>query len=184
MSQFRDFTVTSEEFEKLDDEFSQLCYFVSWQLMQNNSKNNHQHEIDDFKQELIMAVIRAASYYKRQTWIESLFVLLNQYISQNSIWSEINANLQDLWAKKTHHGAYKRKFGEEQEEILDKLAKKFIPDEMRPKKNLPIQINTKFKIYAKRIIWNASRFIGKKITKEKSLRVGQVSLSEHDFLFY
>ena len=64
------------------------------------------------------------------------------------------------------------------------LAGKFVQEIEMPSKNAQIIINNKFKIYAKRIIWNASRFIGKKITKEKTIRVGQVSLSEHDFLFY
>ncbi len=184
MNAFKSFSITSHEYELLEDEFSQLCYFVSWQLMQNNSKNNHQHEIEDFKQELLMAVIRAGSYYKRQTWIESVFVKLDQFVPKETIWSEINKSLQYLWSKKTQHGAYKRKFGEEQEDILEMLAGKFVPEIEMPSKNAQIIINNKFKIYAKRIIWNASRFIGKKITKEKTIRVGQVSLSEHDFLFY
>lgn len=184
MNTFKNFSITAEEYELLEEEFSQLCYFVSWQLMQNNSKNNHQHEIEDFKQELLMSVIRAGSYYKRQTWIEAVFQKLDKYIETNDIWSELNKSLQYLWSKKTQHGAYKRKFGEEQEEILEMLAVKFIPKDEMPSKSSPIIINTKFKIYAKRIIWNASRFIGKKITKEKQIRVGQVSLSEHDFLFY
>ena len=184
MNAFKSFSITSHEYELLEDEFSQLCYFVSWQLMQNNSKNNHQHEIEDFKQELLMAVIRAGSYYKRQTWIESVFVKLDQFVPKETIWSEINKSLQYLWSKKTQHGAYKRKFGEEQEDILEMLAGKFVQEIEMPSKNAQIIINNKFKIYAKRIIWNASRFIGKKITKEKTIRVGQVSLSEHDFLFY
>jgi hypothetical protein len=184
MNTFKSFTISSEEYVLLEKEFNQLCYFVSWQLMQNNSKNNHQHEIDDFKQDLLMAVLRAGSYYKRQTWIESVFLKLDQYVPKETIWEEINKSLQHLWSRKTHHGAYKRKFGEEQEEILEMMANKFVPVEEIPLKSLHVMINNKFKIYAKRIIWNASRFIGKKITKEKQIRVGQVSLSEHEFLFY
>ena len=94
MNPFREFAISSDEYEVLEKEFSQLCYFVSWQLMQNNCKNNHQHEIDDFKQELLLSVIRAGSYYKRQTWIESVFELLNKYIPEDAIiWHNVKSSV-------------------------------------------------------------------------------------------
>ena len=65
-----------------------------------------------------MSVIRAGSYYKRQTYIESSFEILEKYVSDDGIFKKIFDSLKDLWKNKTHHGAYRRKFGDPQEEIL------------------------------------------------------------------
>jgi hypothetical protein len=62
------FKINSEEFKELEEKFGQLCLYASWQLMSNNSRNNHQLDVEDIKQELLMSVIRAGSYYKRQTY--------------------------------------------------------------------------------------------------------------------
>ena len=177
------FRINAQEFQALEEKFGQLCLFASWQLMQNNSKNNHQLDVEDIKQELLMAVIRAGSYYKRQTYIESCFEALINHIPAEGIFNKTYEVLKNLWKNKTHHGAYRRKFGDLQEEILEKLVCKFVPMEERPDIKLALNINTKFVIYTKQIIWNAARHLGKKITKEKSIRFGQVSLSEHEYLF-
>jgi uncharacterized FAD-dependent dehydrogenase len=108
---------------------------------------------------------------------------LEKHVPQEGIFKKLFDSLKDLWKNKTHHGAYRRKFGEPQEEILEKLVKKFVPSQERPDINLKLIINTKFIIYTKQIIWNAARHVGKKITKEKTIRVGQVSLSEHEHLY-
>lgn len=183
MKIFELFKINTKEFEALEEKFGQLCLFASWQLMQNNSRNNHQLDVEDIKQELLMAVIRAGSYYKRQTYIESSLEILEKHIEQSGIFKNTYETLKNLWKNKTHHGAYRRKFGDPQEEILEKLVIKFVPENERPDINLPLNINTKFVIYTKQIIWNAARHLGKKITKEKHIRVGQVSLSEHEHLF-
>ena len=177
------FRIDAEEFLALEEKFGQLCLFASWQMMQNNSRNNHQLDVEDIKQELLMAVLRAGSYYKRQTYIESSFEILDKNIPQEGIFRKVFDSLKDLWKNKTHHGAYRRKFGDPQEEILEKLVKKFVLKEDRPDIKLRLDINTKFIIYTKQIIWNAARHIGKKITKEKHIRFGQVSLSEHEHLY-
>lgn len=183
MKIFQMFKINSEEFKELEEKFGQLCLYASWQLMSNNSRNNHQLDVEDIKQELLMSVIRAGSYYKRQTYIESSFDTVEKYIPQDGIFRKIFESLKDLWKNKTHHGAYRRKFGDPQEEILEKLIKKFVPLQERPDINLKLMINTKFVIYTKQIIWNATRHVGKRITKEKHIRVGQVSLSEHEHLY-
>ena len=41
-------------------------------------------------------------------------------------------------------------------------------------------IDTKFSTYCKAIVWNGQKSLGKKITREKSVRNGVVSLSEFD----
>jgi hypothetical protein len=43
-------------------------------------------------------------------------------------------------------------------------------------------METKFLTYCKQILWNATKHLGKKISREKPLRSGQVSLSDHDYL--
>jgi hypothetical protein len=183
MTIFQMFKINAEEFKELEEKFGQLCLYASWQLISNNSRNNHQLDVEDIKQELLMSVLRAGSYYKRQTYIESSFDILEKHVPQEGIFKKLFDSLKDLWKNKTHHGAYRRKFGEPQEEILEKLVKKFVPLQERPDINLKLIINTKFIIYTKQIIWNAARHVGKKITKEKTIRVGQVSLSEHEHLY-
>jgi hypothetical protein len=43
-------------------------------------------------------------------------------------------------------------------------------------------MDSKFATYCKAITWNAQKSLGKKITREKSIRTGMVSLSEYDYL--
>jgi hypothetical protein len=69
-----------------------------------------------------------------------------------------------------------------QEKILDRIINKFVPKEHRPKKDAPLKIDSKFTTYCKAIVWNGQKSMGKKITREKSIRSGMVSLSEFDFL--
>lgn len=183
MKIFQMFKINADEFKELEEKFGQLCLYASWQLISNNSRNNHQLDVEDIKQELLMAVIRSGSYYKRQTYIESSFETLERHIPEEGIFKKLFDSLKDLWKNKTHHGAYRRKFGDPQEEILEKLVKKFVPSDERPDINLRLSINIKFIVYTKQIIWNAARHVGKKITKEKTIRVGQVSLSEHEHLY-
>ena len=92
--------------------------------------------------------------------------------------------LELLWINRTRHGANRQKFGDYQEKILDDLCNFYTPKEQRPEKNRKLVFDTKFFTYCKQIIWNAQRNLGKKITREKPLRSGQVSLSDHDYLVY
>lgn len=90
--------------------------------------------------------------------------------------------LVDLWHNRTRHGASKQKFGPHQEAMLERLVQKVIPKTERPSKEKPLDIDAKFKIYCKAITWNTQKSMGRKITKEKSIRSGQVSLSDYDYL--
>jgi len=90
--------------------------------------------------------------------------------------------LEHLWANKTRHGANRQKFGEFQEQVLERIVKKFVPKNLRPNKYKSLSIDPKFRTYCKNITWNAQKSMGKKITREKSWRSGLVSLSEYDYL--
>lgn len=176
------FPITNEEYKQLDKKFGQLCHFAAWELKKKNSNNNHTDDQEDISQDLKISLIRAGSYYKRQTYIEDIFEKLKDYLEDNFLKS-ILEELVDLWENRTRHGANRQKFGPFQEDILDKLLE-MMPENERPNRFRSLLIDDKFENYAKRIIWNQQRAIGKKITREKSLRNGAVSLSEFDYLAF
>jgi hypothetical protein len=181
LSIFKNFPITHDEYKLLEKKFGQLCYYASWQLARKNSSNNHQCDIEDFCQELMFSVLRAGSYYKRQVYIDSSLQALSN--SNLPIFTKLLlTELADLWANRTRHGANRQKFGDYQEEILQGLCQKYLPADKIPSTQKPLQFETKFSTYCKQIIWNAQRNLGKKITREKPLRSGQVSLSDHDYL--
>jgi len=181
LSIFKNFPITQDEYKLLEKKFGQLCYYASWQLTRKNSSNNHQFDIEDFCQELMFSVLRAGSYYKRQVFIDSSLNALTK--AKLPEFAKLILNeLTDLWANRTRHGANKQKFGDHQEEILKKMCQQYLDQETVPQVDRPLQFETKFATYCKQIIWNAQRNLGKKITREKPLRSGQVSLSDHDYL--
>ena len=177
------FPITEEEYQLLDEKFGNLCYYAAWQLKKKNSQNYFSKDPlgEDDVQDLRIALIRAGSYYKRQTYIESCFDALNEHAKDPFI-KKMSVSLQKLWEDRRRHGANRQKFGEYQEQILDRLVLKHVPKKERPDKRKPVKMDTKFYTYAKQIIWNASKSIGKKITREKAIRHGMVSLSEFDYL--
>lgn len=175
------FPITEEEYSELDRRFGNLAHYAAWQLNKKNSKNNSTNEPEDDVQELRIALIRAGSYYKRQTYIEECFDVLDAHVSDKFI-KKLVAQLKQLWLDRRRHGANRQKFGEFQEIILDRLVKKHVPKNARPRRDQPLRIDTKFCTYAKQILWNAQKSLGKKITREKSWRTGLVSLSEYDYL--
>jgi hypothetical protein len=59
---------------------------------------------------------------------------------------------------------------------------KTLPLELHPKKDRNLIIDSDFSTYCKAIAWNCQKNIGKKITRERSIRGNSVSLSQHDFL--
>jgi hypothetical protein len=188
----------------LDDKFGKLCHYASWQLNKKNSKNNHTDDPEDTVQSLRIALIRAGSYYKRQTYIEACFnaiaVIKREYVeddepdmptgpkyvdsmkhTSDKLLKDFCSHLLDLWNNKTRHGANRQKFGDFQEELLDMLLRT-VPKDQWPDKNASLVIDGKFVTYCKQIIWNQQKQMGKKITREKSWRTGLVSLSEYDYL--
>ena len=177
----KNFPITEDEYFKLNTKFGKLCYYASWQLSRRNSNNNHNYEIEDFQQELMISILRAGSYYKRQCYLEKSFECIRNHCSTKKDISKLD-NLMKLWSNRTKHGANRQVFGEPEEEILENLVKKTTPKEFRPSKETDLILDGKFFTYAKQILWNCQRSIGKKITKERPIRVGQVSLSDFDYL--
>lgn len=175
------FQITTPEYEVLEKELGKLCYKAANVLKSQNYANNYIDEPEDIVQQLRIIMMKAGSYYKRQTYIEQSFDALQQHVRDKFI-KRLLVSLVDLWKDRTRHGANRQKFGILQEKLLDRLVRKHVPKEARPDRNAPLNFDCKFKIYCKHIIWNHIRAIGKKITKEKSIRQGMVSLSEFDYL--
>jgi hypothetical protein len=176
------FPITNEEFQELSDSFTKLCYHAAHELQRKNSRNNYTDDFDDISQELHLSMIRAGSYFKRQVYIENCLELAKKYASKDKFLSKIVANLDELWTNRTRHGANRQKFGPHQEAILERIIKKVVPKDARPNPQAPLKIDGKFARYCKAIVWNGQKNMGKKITKEKVIRAGQVSLSEYDYL--
>lgn len=175
------FPISEEEYTLLDDKFGDLAYYALWQLKKKNSNNSQTNDPDDDIQELRIAMIRAGSYYKRQTYIEDCFMALRTHAKDKFI-RKIVRQLVQLWLKRRRHGANKQVFGAFQEILLDRLVKRYVPKEFRPHRSQPLKIDAKFTTYCKQIIWNAQKSLGKKITRDKPIRTGLVSLSEFDYL--
>jgi len=175
------FPVTEEEYLLLNSKFGELCEYQAWQLLKKNTKNNHTDSQEDIAQDMRIALLRAASYYKRQCYIENALNLCKKYANDEFIKSVIK-QLINLWKNKTRHGANCQKFGPHQEKMLDKLVKCLVPIKERPDKSAPLKMDSKFITYCKAITWNAQKALGKRITREKSIRTGMVSISEFDYL--
>lgn len=175
------FPISNEEYAALEKTFGQLTKYASWQLLRKNAKNNHTDDFEDINQELIMSLIRAGSYYKRQIYIEQCFTVAKKYVKDVFIFKLLEG-LENLWLNRTRHGANRQKYGYYQEELLYRIVKKFVPSSERPKKNAPLEIDSKFSTYCKAIAWNAQKSLGRKITKEKTIRSGIASLSDFDYL--
>jgi len=175
------FPIREDEFRELEKAFGQLCYYAAWQLSRKNTKNNHQNDIDDFQQELLFSVIRAGSYYKRQVYIERSLAICTDF-AHDPFLVHVLGELQHLWDNRTRHGANRQKFGRYQERLLRLIMRNIVPKSLRPSRRQRLKLDTKFGTYCKQIIWNAQRSMGKRITREKPLRSGQVSLSEFDYL--
>lgn len=189
------YPITSDEYSVLEDKFGQLCHYQSWQLLKKNTRNNHTNEEDDIAQEMRLALIRSACYYKRQVYIEKCLKSVGTYTEDantgekifnstidHSFTKMVVEELANLWANRTRHGANRQKFGPHQEAMLFKIVKKYVPKVERPNRTDPLVLDAKFNTYCKAITWNAQKSIGKKITREKSWRTGLVSLSEFDYL--
>ena len=175
------FSVSEDEWVLLQDKFEALCHFQAWQLLKKNTKNNHTNDFDDVAQELRMHLLIAGSYYKRQVYIERCLETAKKYAEDKFMRFVLN-ELCELWANRKRHGANRQKFGPFQEKMLDKIVRTVVPRKYRPSKKSPLQIDSKFATYCKAIAWNCQKTLGKKITKEKPIRTGQVSISEFDYL--
>ncbi len=179
---YKCFPVTEDEFRELEDKYGKLTKYQSWQLIRKNNRNNHTEDPEDFFQDLSISLLRAGSYFKRQTYVESCLELCRKYAKDRFLRRMVR-ELQKLWKNKTRHGANRQKFGPYQEMLLGKLVRTLVPPAERPSKLVRLTVDDpKFRTYCKAITWNEQKAAGKKITREKSIRAGQVSLSEYDYL--
>ena len=175
------FNINDQEYKELQHRFGKLAWHASHELKKKNSCNNYTDDPEDIQQELQMSMLRAGSYYKRQIYIESCFVAVKKHSKDKFICRMIE-ELENLWRNRTRHGANKQKFGPFQEQLLSKLVRAIVPKDQQPDKAASLKIDAKFSTYCKAIIWNGQKSMGKKITREKSIRSGQVSLSEYEHI--
>lgn len=175
------FAITNEEYRTIEKDFGKLAYFASWQFIRNNKGNNHTEDVEDVKQEVLLSLVRAGRYFKRQAWIVASLEVLEKHIT-DEFTRAIVEELKGLWDRRKKHGAGKRTFGEEQEDLLDQLVNKYVPENERPNKSKPLEVSTKFKTYAKSIAWNAFKQLGFRTTRERPLRMGMASLCDNPHL--
>jgi hypothetical protein len=180
-SMYKTFGLSNEEFKLLMSKFHDLCLFQAWNLLRKNAHNNHTDELEDIEQDLLIALIKAGVYYKRQVYIEDCLELAKKYAKDGFV-KNIVEELNDLWQKRTKHGANKQKYGEQQERILENIINKIVPKNKRPDPKRPLIIDNKFSTYCKKITWNQQKSLGKKITRERTVRNGATSLSCFDYL--
>lgn len=175
-----DYEISNEEYHLLEEQFGKLCWHAAHDLKRKNTLNNYTEDIDDIYQELMSAMLVAGSYTKRQRYIEKCLVLTKEYTSGFLL--EIVNTLAELWENKTKHGASRSLFGQYQEKMLYRILKRSVPKTLHPEKNSPLQLDAKFINYAKFILWNRQKKLGKNITKEKTFRNNLVSISEFSHL--
>jgi hypothetical protein len=178
---FQNFPISNDEYIELESKFEDLCKFAAWQLKRKNVKNNCTDELDDYIQEFRTAMVHAGSYYKRQLYIEACLETVAKY-AKDKFTKKIIKELQRLWENRKCHGASRQRFGEYQERILERIVKRIVPKEDQPNKNRSLIIDKKFPTYCKNIIWNRQKAVGKKISRERCIRTGLVSLSSFDYL--
>lgn len=174
----RSFPIENEEYLALEHEFGRLTKFAAHQLLRKNTSNNHTDDFEDINQELLIAMIRAGCYHKRQVYIRDCLAAAKRF-ARDSFVIVILEELENLWVNRTRHGANKQKFGRFQEELLERIVQRVVPKSKRPDKKRPLEMDAEFTGYCKTITWNDQKRMGRKITREKPLRTGQVSLSEH-----
>lgn len=175
------YSINESEFKELDMKFGRLIWHAAHELKKKNTRNNFIEDLEDIKQELQMSMLRAGSYYKRQVYIEKCFESVRKHVKDKFV-KMLLEQLEDLWLNRTRHGANRQKYGAFQEKMLDTMVKKIVPKNEIPDKNAPLKIDSKFATYCKAIVWNGQKSMGKKITREKSIRTGLVSLSEFDYM--
>lgn len=178
---FDNFSVTSEEYDVLEEKFGRLCHKANHELKRKNYHNNITDDHDDIAQELRIKLLTAGAYQKRQTYIESSLQIANKYVTDKLI-KLILAELEILWENRKRHGANRQKFGDYQELLLEQIIIHYVPKDIRPSKKAVLNVDSDFSTYCKTIVWNGQKTMGKKITKEKTIRSGIVSLSEFHHL--
>lgn len=174
------FPISETEYKLLSQEFGGLAVFGAKKFIEKNSKNCY-NDRDDIIQNIFCDLIKASSYSKRQIYINKCFLACNRYI-KDKFMRKILKTLEMLWGNRTKHGANRQVFGKCQEDILEKLVQTYVPDKKKPDKKAPLIIDESFAKYAKSALWNNLRGSGRKITRDKSINKGMVSLSDFNYM--
>ena len=175
------FPISDEEYHELHQKFDKLCCFAVWQLKKRNQTYDVLSDVDDDIQELRIALLRAASYYKRQSFIEDCFRALSAARLPGPV-REVVDELWGVWESRRLHGSERKKFAAYQEEMLWQAVERHVKSAARPSASRPLRVDRRFHTYCKQIVWNAQKTIGKKLTRDKSRRRGESSLTEHEYL--
>jgi hypothetical protein len=85
------FPISNEEYAELEAKFGGLAHYAAWQLKKKNSKNSMTNDQEDDVQELRIALLRAGSYYKRQTYIEESFEALDKYVKDRQALGKVRS---------------------------------------------------------------------------------------------
>ena len=120
-----EFPILDEEYLELDKEFGRLCWSAAHELKRKNSLNNYIDDAEDVRQELIIDMMKAGSYTKRQVYIEKCFEVVKKYAKDEFILNIITS-LEDLWNNRTRHGANRQKYGPFQESLLEVFVRKLV----------------------------------------------------------
>lgn len=180
------FKLTDDEWQQIHKNFWKLCRHQAKSLLNMNTKGSHTDDQDDIEQEMYQSMIIAAMYHKRQCFIDSCFNALANNVKDKGL-LEIISKLESLWrpeASDELQATPRRRFGEHQEKTLYRLVNSCLPSALRPSPNTPFKFNEKFERYCKANTWNRIKTLGRKITKERTLRSGMASLSSFNYLVH
>lgn len=173
----KEYSIGSEEWELLEKRLGNLCRKITWQLLrQNHIANSDNFEI--WNTEIQMALVRAACYYKRQCYLKKALSALESIKGRMNEQDRIEAEaLLSRWRSRPKNG--EPRFSREHEKRLAKLLAKSAA-ESAPKKE-SLVFDREFEPYAKRIIWNAQKTLGRKMSKQKQ-EATMLSLDDLAFL--
>ncbi len=181
LSYLSPFKLTDDEWKQIYNRFWKLGRHQARSLLNGNLKGSHTEDQEDIEQEMFQSMITAAMYHKRQCFIDYCFKSIRKHVKDENVLTKAK-ELENIWNKKTVKGMVRKKFGINQEKTLYKLVNQHIPQEVRPSPTDPFTFDQNFDKYCKNITWNRIKNIGRKITKERSLRSGMASLSSFNYL--
>lgn len=182
-SMFKKFPILDCEYAELEKQFDKLCCMIAWDLQKKNKNNNCyvETEIEDVIQEIRIAVLEAVCYAKRQIYINDSFEIALKYCVDEKR-RKMLLEIHEVWENRKLFGLNMPRFERHHEDLLEEIVMETVPENCLPNKNKVLKIDTEFKNYCKSILWNRQKSIGRKITKERAIKKGSVSLSENLFM--
>lgn len=159
------FNVTEDEYAELDEAFGRLCHKAAWDAVRKYPA----YDVYDVSQEIFIAMIRSGSQYKRKAY----FSRAEQYLE--------SLGLGDLPMVKTCLKRFNNHVLTPEEEHAFLLLMDCLPETgEKPSSKDPLILDKNASSYIKTCLWNQQRCWLKSTGKERSLRKGEVSLSEYD----